>query len=78
MENPQVQRITTTKQVDENVPLESPLLTTVEACRYLKISRASLYNLVKRGALAQVHPLKGRTVYLKDDLDAFILTRRIA
>lgn len=56
--------------------LESPLLTTEEACDYLKISRTSLYALVKKGLIASIHPVSGRTAYLKADLDAFIATRR--
>jgi excisionase family DNA binding protein len=78
MENPQVQRTKTTELMPKTSNLESPLLTTSEACRYLKIGRTSLYCLVKRGELAQVHPLEGRSAYLKDDLDAFILARRSA
>lgn len=66
------------KQFLKNTVLESPLLTTEEACDYLKISRASLYGLVKSGEIPQVHPLRGRSAYLKADLDAFILARRVA
>jgi len=57
---------------------DSPLLTTEEACDYLKISRTSLYSLVKKGLIAQVHPVAGRTAYLKTDVDAYILARRVA
>ena len=57
---------------------ESPLLNTKEACTYLKISRSSLYGLVKKGLIAAIHPVSGRTAYLKADLDAYILTRRVA
>jgi excisionase family DNA binding protein len=55
---------------------ESPLLTTDEACDYLKISRTSLYQLAKKGLIAAIHPVSGRTAYLKTDLDTYIATRR--
>jgi excisionase family DNA binding protein len=57
---------------------KSPLMTTREACDYLKISRSSLYSLVKRGLIAVVHPVAGRTAYLKADLDSYIRARRVA
>lgn len=57
---------------------ESPLLNTEEACDYLKIGRSSLYSLVKDGVIPAVHPVAGRTSYLKTDLDEFILNRRSA
>jgi len=56
----------------------SPLLTTEEACEYLKISRSSLYSLVKKGLISAVHPVSGRTAYLKQEIDEYILTRRVA
>jgi excisionase family DNA binding protein len=58
--------------------LESPLLTTEEACDYLKISRTSLYVLAKKGLIASIHPVSGRTAYLKTDLDAYIAARRFS
>jgi len=58
--------------------LESPLLTTDEACDYLKISRTSLYQLAKKGLIAAIHPVSGRTTYLKTDLDTYIATRRFS
>jgi len=62
----------------QTVIRDSPLLTTEEACDYLKISRTSLYSLVKKGLIAPVHPVAGRTAYLKTDVDAYILARRVA
>ena len=50
----------------------SPLMTVGEAHRYLKISRSSLYNLVKEGVLTPVNIVPKRATYLKSDLDAFI------
>jgi excisionase family DNA binding protein len=65
-------------QQTHEVSSKSPLLTTEEACEYLKISRSSLYSLVKKGLIAAVHPVAGRTAYLQADIDAFILARRVA
>jgi excisionase family DNA binding protein len=65
-------------QSNEKWSPESPLLNTKEACEYLKIGRSSLYTLVKDGVIPAVHPVTGRTIYLKTDLDEFILTRRSA
>jgi excisionase family DNA binding protein len=65
-------------QSNEKWSPDSPLLNTEEACDYLKIGRSSLYSLVKDGSIPAVHPVAGRTIYLKADLDEFILTRRSA
>ena len=65
-------------QQTQNALSKSPLLTTEEACEYLKISRSSHYLLVKKGFIAAVHPVAGRTAYLQADIDAFILARRVA
>lgn len=57
----------------DTTPTESsPLMTVGEAHRYLKISRSSLYNLVKEGVLTPVNIVPKRATYLKSDLDAFI------
>lgn len=57
----------------DTTPTESsPLMTVGEAHRYLKISRSSLYNLVREGVLTPVNIVPGRATYLKSDLDAFI------
>jgi excisionase family DNA binding protein len=56
--------------------LSSPLLTTEEACQYLRIGRSTLYALIKDGQIAQIHPVPGRSAFLKVDLDQFILSKR--
>ena len=57
----------------DTTPTEpSPLMTVGEAHRYLKISRSSLYNLVKEGVLTPVKVVPKRSTFLRSDLDAFI------
>ena len=61
----------------DTTPTESsPLMSVGEAHRYLKISRSSLYNLVKEGVLTPVNIVPKRATYLKSDLDAFIESQK--
>lgn len=57
--------------------IESPrsLLSIDEAATYLGISRASLYRLIKSGALPSVRVLKRKQLLARIDLDAFIKTQ---
>lgn len=60
----------------EGLITESPLLTTKEACRYLRVCRTKLWALGKEGEIPIIY-LAGRTPrYLRVDLDAFIERRR--
>ena len=66
------------KQSPKPLSLESPLMTVPEAAAYLRISRSTLYSLVKARELPQVHLVAGRAAFLKADLDDYINSRRVA
>ena len=53
-------------------------MTVPEAAAYLRISRSTLYSLVKARELPQVHLVAGRAAFLKADLDDYINSRRVA
>jgi excisionase family DNA binding protein len=56
--------------------VESPLLTTKETCKYLRLGRTKVNSLRRSGEIRVVY-LAGRSPrYLKSDLDAFIERRR--
>lgn len=47
------------------------LLTVNEACRYLHLSRTTLYNMIERKEISPVS-LGGRTLFDRKDLDDLI------
>ena len=49
----------------------SSVLTIPEAAVYLKLSRAKLYELLKRGDIVG-RKIDGKTVFLVPDLDRYI------
>ena len=51
--------------------MSNNLLTVPEACRYLSISRATLYRLMDAGNIRRVR-IGGAVRFRPDDLDAFI------
>ena len=51
--------------------MSNNLLTVPEACRYLSISRATLYRLMDAGNIRRVR-IGGSVRFRPDDLDAFI------
>ncbi len=52
-------------------PMEPKLLTVMEAAKELRVCRASIYKLLRSGALPSVLVLDRRMVR-RDDLDAFV------
>lgn len=61
------------KRVDR--PLDAGLLNVLQAAKYLNISRAHLYELLKRAELARIK-LGRRTLLDRRDLDAFVAKHR--
>ena len=55
--------------------LESPLFTAMEAAAYLKVSRSTVFELVKRGALTTVR-FGTALRFTKRDLDDLIASKR--
>jgi excisionase family DNA binding protein len=53
-----------------NLDRNAGLLSVMQAAEYLNISRAHLYELLKRGELARIK-LGRRTLFERRDLDAF-------
>lgn len=49
-----------------------PFLTLGEVQEKLRISRRSVYRLIRAGRLRVVHPTPGRTVIERTDVDAYI------
>ena len=56
-------------------PLDARLLSVVEATAYLNISRALLYQLLKRAEFARIK-IGRRTLFERRDLDAFVARHR--
>jgi excisionase family DNA binding protein len=54
-----------------NFPIPSAALSVEEAADYLRVSRASVWRLLKNKSLARVR-IGGRTVVRRVDLDAFL------
>ena len=50
----------------------SPLLTLEEAAEYLRISRTSLYRLIKSDNLKTLHLLERKQLVSRESLDAYI------
>ena len=61
------------KKVDR--PLDARLLSVMEATAYLNISRALLYQLLKRAEFARIK-IGRRTLFERHDLDAFVVRHR--
>lgn len=54
----------------------SDYLTAPEAAAYLKRSLPALYNLCNRGQIPYSRPSRGKSYFLKSDLDAFMGSNR--
>lgn len=50
---------------------DNPLLTVPEACRELRVSRATLYRLKNEGRIRFVHPRPGRTCVEMRSIEAY-------
>jgi excisionase family DNA binding protein len=55
----------------KNLSVQSAVLNVEEASDYLRISRASVWRMLKNGNIARVR-LGGRTVIRRVDLDALL------
>ena len=62
---------------EQNRSSAAGLMTLEEAVEYLKISRASVYSLMKNGELAYVQ-IGGRRRFRASDLTAFIEERLVS
>ncbi len=56
-------------------PLDAGLLNVSQAAEYLNISRAHLYELLKRAEFARIK-IGRRTLFERHDLDAFVVRHR--
>lgn len=53
-------------------PDESPLMSRVEAARYLRVSTRTLHDLTVGGSIQVVRLSDRRIAYLRKDLDQYI------
>jgi excisionase family DNA binding protein len=51
--------------------MSKPLLSTLEVCQYLSVSRTTLYKLIKQGQLRS-HFIAKAWKFRQDDLDAYL------
>lgn len=55
------------------IPMDTPVFTTSEACKYLKISRPMLLKLINEGKIKSIRIGKrGDYRILKSELDRFL------
>lgn len=64
-----------TDVADHLLPNDKPLYTVLEAAKVLKINRATIWRLAKRGRLPLVK-IGARTRVRRDDLEALILSHK--
>lgn len=53
------------------VPTHSLTLTIPEACRYMRVSRSTVYNLAKAGKLP-IRKVVGRSLILRSDIHTLL------
>lgn len=47
-------------------------MTTAEACKYMQISKSTLYKMTMNREIVFYKPTGGRIYFKKEDLDAFL------
>lgn len=54
------------------------ILTFDEACRYMGVSKSTLYNLTMRKEIPHYKPTNGRVFFQRTELEQWILNSRIS
>jgi putative excisionase len=52
--------------------MDGRLMTTAEACKYMRISKSTLYKMTMNREIVFYKPTGGRIYFKKEDLDAFL------
>lgn len=57
--------------MSRTIPNDSLTLTIPEACRYMRVSRSTIYNLAKAGKLP-IRKVVGRSLILRSDIHSLL------